>query len=77
MLADKVSDVPGSVRLHSSAGLDRWQTQQKTGDTFLAAGYSDILTLQIVLAAAVKTLSNDTNHLCKTELDDKFAGYKV
>ncbi|MER0509129.1 MULTISPECIES: carboxymuconolactone decarboxylase family protein [Aeromonas] len=50
---------------------------QEIGDAFLAAGYSDILVLQIVLAAAVKTLSNYTNHLCKTELDDKFAGYKI
>lgn len=50
---------------------------QKIGDAFLAAGYSDILALQIVLAAAIKTLSNYTNHLCKTELDDKFAGYKI
>ncbi|MDX7689402.1 MULTISPECIES: carboxymuconolactone decarboxylase family protein [Aeromonas] len=50
---------------------------QELGEAFLAAGYSDILALQIVLAAAVKTLSNYTNHLCKTELDDKFAGYKI
>lgn len=50
---------------------------QTTGDAFLAAGYSENQALQIVLAAAVKTLSNYTNHLCQTVVDDKFADYKV
>ncbi len=50
---------------------------QATGDAFLAAGYTESDALQIVLAAAVKTLSNYTNHLCQTPVDDKFAAYKV
>lgn len=50
---------------------------QATGRAFLAAGYTENQALQIVLAAAVKTLSNYTNHLCQTEVDDKFAAYKV
>lgn len=50
---------------------------QTIGDAFLAAGYSESQALQIVLATAVKTLSNYTNHLCQTEVDDKFADYKV
>jgi uncharacterized peroxidase-related enzyme len=50
---------------------------EATGQAFLAAGYTENQALQIVLAAAVKTLSNYTNHLCQTVVDDKFAAYKV
>lgn len=50
---------------------------QAAGEAFLAAGYTENHALQIVLASAVKTLSNYTNHLCQTVLDDKFAAYKV
>lgn len=50
---------------------------EATGQAFLAAGYTENHALQIVLAAAVKTLSNYTNHLCQTVVDDKFAAYKV
>jgi uncharacterized peroxidase-related enzyme len=41
---------------------------------FLAAGYSERQILEIVLAIAVKTLSNYANHLFHTPLDDLFAG---
>lgn len=50
---------------------------QATADAFLAAGYSEASALQIILASAVKTLSNYTNHLFQTTVDDKFAAYKV
>lgn len=50
---------------------------QATGDAFLAAGYSEKQALQIILAAAVKTLSNYTNHFCETAVDDSFAAYKA
>lgn len=50
---------------------------QAIGDAFLAAGYTENHALQIVLASAVKTLSNYTNHLCQTEVDEKFSAYKV
>jgi len=49
----------------------------QVGAAFLAAGYSEAQALQIVLAAAVKTLSNYTNHLCRTEVDEKFSAYRV
>jgi alkylhydroperoxidase family enzyme len=45
--------------------------------SFLAAGYSERDLLYIVLAIAVKTLSNFSNHAFATELDEKFAAYKV
>lgn len=47
------------------------------GTAFLAAGYTEAHALQIILAAAVKTLSNYSNHLFQTEVDAKFAAYKV
>ena len=42
---------------------------------FRDAGYSDRQALEIVLALAVKTLSNFSNHLMHTELDGPFAAY--
>lgn len=42
-------------------------------DAFLTAGYSERQILEIVLAIAVKTLSNYSNHLFHTRLDDIFA----
>lgn len=44
---------------------------------FLAAGFSERHALEIVLAMAVKTLSNYSNHLFHTEVDEMFAGYKL
>lgn len=43
-------------------------------DDFLAAGYSETDVLQIVLAIAVKTISNYSNHLFHTPVDEVFAG---
>jgi alkylhydroperoxidase family enzyme len=42
--------------------------------TFHAAGYSDKQILEVVLAIAVKTLSNFANHLFHTPVDPMFAG---
>jgi AhpD family alkylhydroperoxidase len=42
---------------------------------FRAAGYSDRHALEIVLALAVKTLSNFSNHLMQTEVDPAFQAY--
>ncbi len=41
--------------------------------TFLTAGYTERQILYIVLAIAVKTLSNYSNHLFHTQLDERFA----
>lgn len=43
-------------------------------DTFLAAGYTEANVLHLVLAIAVKTLSNYSNHLFHTPVDAMFAG---
>lgn len=49
------------------------------GDTevglFLDAGFTERQVLGIVLAMAVKTLSNYSNHLSRPELDPPFAGH--
>jgi len=44
---------------------------------FLAAGYTESDLLYIVLAAAVKVLSNYSNQAFGTPVDEKFAAYKV
>lgn len=41
---------------------------------FLDAGYSERHMMEIILAIAVKTLSNYTNHLFHTPLDEVFSG---
>ncbi len=45
-------------------------------EPFLSAGYSERQILEIVLAIAVKTLSNYSNHLFHTALDERFAARK-
>ncbi|GAB4362493.1 MAG: carboxymuconolactone decarboxylase family protein [Methylohalobius crimeensis] len=42
---------------------------------FLDAGYGERHVLEIILALAVKTISNYANHLFHTPLDDMFADY--
>ncbi len=44
---------------------------------FLDAGFAEKDILYIVLAIAVKTLSNYTNHLFATPVDASFAAYRV
>ena len=40
---------------------------------FLAAGYSEKQILGVILAISVKILSNYSNHIFHTELDEAFA----
>jgi len=42
---------------------------------FRAAGFSDRHVLEIILALAVKTLSNYSNHVFHTEVDQRFSAY--
>ena len=48
-----------------------------TVTAFLAAGYGERDILYIILAVAVKVLSNYSNHAFGTGLDAKFAAYKI
>lgn len=44
---------------------------------FLGAGFSESQLLYVVLALAVKTLSNFSNHAMATQVDERFAAYRV
>lgn len=55
----------------ASRGLPR----RKDVETFLAAGYTERHILDIILAIAVKTLSNYSNHLFHTPVDTPFASH--
>jgi uncharacterized peroxidase-related enzyme len=44
---------------------------------FLDVGYTESHVLNIILAVSVKVLSNYTNHAFATEVDERFAAYKV
>lgn len=45
-------------------------------DSFLAAGYTERHILEVILAVAVKTLSNWSNHVFETPVDEIFAARK-
>lgn len=49
----------------------------QTVQDFLAAGFDERKLLYVVLALAVKTLSNFSNHAFATEVDERFAAYRV
>lgn len=51
--------------------------EQAEVNAFLDVGYQEKHILYIVLAISVKVLSNFSNHAFGTELDARFAGYKV
>lgn len=55
--------------MHHERGL----VSEKQVSDFLAAGYTERHILDIVTAMAVKTMSNYTNHLFHTEVDEMFA----
>jgi uncharacterized peroxidase-related enzyme len=52
----------------------RGRPEAEALDRFLSVGYTETQVLEIVLAVAIKTISNFTNHLLDTPLDDVFAG---
>lgn len=69
----KLGALAGFVRLMVAS---RGQPTQAQLEEFLAAGYTERHALEIVLAIGVKTLSNYTNHLFHTEVDDRFSAYR-
>lgn len=52
----------------------RGTPEHREVEAFLKAGFTERQVLEIVLAIAVKTLSNYANHLFHTPIDEKFAG---
>jgi uncharacterized peroxidase-related enzyme len=53
----------------------RGWVERKDIGRFVAAGFAEPQVLEIVLAVAVKTLSNWSNHMFETQVDDMFAGW--
>ena len=49
-----------------------WPAQADV-DAFLAAGYTQQTALEVILGTSLKVLSNYTNHVAETAVDDKFA----
>ncbi len=60
-------------RLFESRGL----ISNAQAAAFLEAGYSENQILEIILAISVKTLSNYSNHIFHTDLDEAFDAYKI
>ncbi len=58
-----------------------WQTRglptKAAAAQFKSAGFADTHILEIILAIAVKTISNYANHVNHSELDDAFSAYAV
>lgn len=55
----------------------RGRPSREVADAFLSQDYTEHRILGIVLAMAVKTLSNYSNHLFETPLDEAFSSYAV
>ncbi len=53
----------------------RGHPSDESTSAFLAAGYTQANILEVVLGVSMKTLSNYTNHIADTPIDDAFAGY--
>lgn len=54
----------------------RGNPSREEAQAFLAAGYKEKQNLEIILALAVKTLSNYPNHIFQTPVDDAFSSRK-
>lgn len=61
----------------SEMTISRGRPTEAGTKSFLAQGYTEKHIMYLVLAIAVKTLSNYSNHLFGTEVDERFAAYKV
>ena len=58
-------------RVFESRGL----ISKSEAAAFLEAGYSETQILEVILAISVKTLSNYSNHIFHTDLDEAFSAY--
>jgi uncharacterized peroxidase-related enzyme len=63
------------VNFTSAMFHKRGKITREDSDSFFSAGYDDIHILSIILAIAIKTMSNYTNHIFGTELDIPFKSY--
>ena len=58
-----------AIAINESRG---WPTDGQI-NAFLLAGYSRQTVMEVILGTALKVLSNYTNHVAETNLDDAFA----
>ena len=49
-----------------------WPSEEQLA-AFISAGYSQQNVLEVILGTSLKTMSNYTNHIAETKLDDAFA----
>ena len=54
----------------------RGWVDEKDIDDFLNAGYTKANIFDVIIALAMKTLSNYTNHIADTTLDDSISKFK-
>jgi len=59
-------------RFAEAVVIKRGRPDEEDLQAFLAAGYTKANVLEVVLGVGMKTLSNFTNHLADTPLDDAF-----
>lgn len=59
-----------AIKINESRG---WPEQSDL-DALFAAGYSKRTVLEVVLGTSLKVMSNYTNHITSTPLDEQFAG---
>ncbi|WP_290653051.1 carboxymuconolactone decarboxylase family protein [Aquisalimonas sp.] len=65
----------GALHIFTRCMFDtRGKPEKADVDAFLAAGYTERHVMEVILALAVKTLSNYTNHIFHTPVDEAFAG---
>lgn len=74
--------IPGETRAAALVVFTRAVVQQRgwVGEealnAFLADGYTGAQVLEVLVIVALKTLSNYTNHLAQTPLDEAFAAHR-
>ena len=63
-----------SLRQFTEAVIDKrgWLSEDEV-DTFIAAGFTKAQAFEVILGAALKTISNYINHIAETPIDDAFA----
>jgi uncharacterized peroxidase-related enzyme len=59
--------------VHDTRGM----ITRDSANTFLSAGYTEQQILEVVLAISVKILSNYSNHIFHTDVDEVFSPYKL
>lgn len=61
-------------RFTAAVVTSRGRPSESETNAFVAAGYGNQQVLEVVLGVGIKTLSNYTNHIADTPLDQAFAG---